>query len=76
MASDEGQSGQMKPGANAPRRANRRCPICGGATAMRYRPFCSARCAELDLAGWLKERYRVPGDLAADPTESEETEPS
>jgi endogenous inhibitor of DNA gyrase (YacG/DUF329 family) len=50
--------------------------MCGGTTVARYRPFCSARCADLDLAGWLNERYRVPSDPAADSKDVEETEPS
>jgi endogenous inhibitor of DNA gyrase (YacG/DUF329 family) len=36
------------------------CPICGSAPADRFRPFCSSRCADLDLGRWLKGRYRVP----------------
>jgi hypothetical protein len=46
-----------------------RCPICGGAAAARYRPFCSKRCAELDLGRWFDERYRVPSEEPADPGE-------
>ncbi len=30
----------------------------------RYRPFCSKRCADIDLGRWLGERYRVPGPPA------------
>ena len=36
------------------------CPICGKPEAGRYRPFCSARCQEVDLGRWLKGGYRVP----------------
>ena len=36
-----------------------RCPICGGRAEPRYRPFCSRRCADRDLARWFGERYRV-----------------
>lgn len=43
-----------------------RCPICGGAAAARYRPFCSKRCAQLDLGRWFDERYRVPSEEPAD----------
>ncbi|MGE3281856.1 MAG: DNA gyrase inhibitor YacG [Alphaproteobacteria bacterium] len=42
----------MTPGA-------RRCPICGKRSAPRYRPFCSGRCADIDLGRWLKGAYRV-----------------
>lgn len=36
------------------------CPICGQPQLQRYRPFCSARCMEVDLGRWLKENYRLP----------------
>lgn len=36
------------------------CPICGGTTDENRRPFCSKRCADLDLAKWLKGGYAVP----------------
>lgn len=39
-----------------------RCPVCGKPVVARYRPFCSARCAQIDLNRWLSEVYVVPGD--------------
>ncbi|HEV2366029.1 MAG TPA: DNA gyrase inhibitor YacG [Caulobacteraceae bacterium] len=36
-----------------------RCPICGKAQDRAYRPFCSARCANVDLQRWLAGRYRL-----------------
>ena len=33
------------------------CPICGKDTKPETRPFCSKRCADVDLARWLN-RYR------------------
>jgi len=57
------------------RKAGRRCPICGAPPAGRYRPFCSARCANIDLARWLNESYRVPGDTAEGPVEPETSDP-
>ena len=42
------------------RAATARCPICGSAAAERYRPFCSSRCADIDLSQWLKGRYYIP----------------
>jgi endogenous inhibitor of DNA gyrase (YacG/DUF329 family) len=44
------------------------CPVCGNAPAARFRPFCSARCADVDLGRWLTEQYRLP----ASPDEQEE----
>ena len=44
----------------------RPCPICGKAAADRYRPFCSKRCADIDLNRWLKGGYAIPGAPDAD----------
>jgi endogenous inhibitor of DNA gyrase (YacG/DUF329 family) len=38
-----------------------RCPICGKPGSERYRPFCSKRCADIDLARWLGGGYVIPG---------------
>lgn len=38
------------------------CPICGKETDSKARPFCSKRCADLDLARWLNGNYAVPSD--------------
>lgn len=48
------------------------CPICGKATAQQYRPFCSKRCADVDLHRWLGEGYAIP---AAEPPDLEEAAP-
>jgi endogenous inhibitor of DNA gyrase (YacG/DUF329 family) len=39
-----------------------RCPICGKPTVPEHKPFCSSRCARIDLGRWLGEVYRIPGD--------------
>lgn len=36
------------------------CPICGAPTAQDFRPFCSRRCADVDLARWLNGVYAIP----------------
>jgi endogenous inhibitor of DNA gyrase (YacG/DUF329 family) len=41
-------------------RAARPCPICGKPADAKHRPFCSARCATIDLGRWLKGDYRIP----------------
>ena len=43
---------------DAERRAT--CPICGKAVAAEFRPFCSRRCANVDLNRWLSGVYAVP----------------
>jgi endogenous inhibitor of DNA gyrase (YacG/DUF329 family) len=42
------------------------CPICGKAVVQDYRPFCSRRCADIDLGRWLTESYRIPADEGVD----------
>jgi len=37
-----------------------RCPICGKATEPAFKPFCSKRCADIDLNRWLSGVYGVP----------------
>lgn len=38
----------------------RACPICGKPALMRFKPFCSKRCADVDLNRWLKGAYAIP----------------
>ncbi len=47
------------------------CPICAKDSAPAYRPFCSRRCADVDLARWLNGSYAVPSD---DPEDAEAAE--
>lgn len=37
-----------------------RCPICEALPADSFRPFCSKRCADIDLSRWLSGSYSVP----------------
>ncbi len=43
------------------RKNERPCPICGKPRGERYDPFCSRRCADVDLHRWLKGGYVIPG---------------
>jgi hypothetical protein len=36
-----------------------RCPICKQPTEASFRPFCSKRCADVDLARWLGGTYAI-----------------
>jgi endogenous inhibitor of DNA gyrase (YacG/DUF329 family) len=38
------------------------CPICQRPTVADYRPFCSRRCADVDLGRWLTGGYAIPVD--------------
>ena len=42
------------------------CPICGKEAEAKYRPFCSRRCADVDLGRWLKGRYAIPAEEAGE----------
>ena len=40
--------------------ADATCPICSKPPTKDYRPFCSKRCADIDLGRWLNEDYSIP----------------
>lgn len=42
------------------------CPICKSKTDPSYRPFCSKRCADVDLGKWFTESYRIETDETPD----------
>ena len=44
-----------------PPEAKKACPICGRPRDAKYDPFCSRRCADVDLHRWLKGTYVIPG---------------
>jgi len=54
------------------RPAPRPCPICGKPPTPQYRPFCSARCAQIDLGRWLKGNYSIPTEEGPDEGDGEE----
>jgi uncharacterized protein len=48
------------------------CPICGKPAEQRFRPFCSRRCADVDLNRWLSGVYAAP--VSEDEEEDERRE--
>jgi endogenous inhibitor of DNA gyrase (YacG/DUF329 family) len=58
-----------------------RCPICGKPTDPAFKPFCSKRCADIDLNRWLSGVYAVPvkevddedGERPAEPDEGDKS---
>ena len=36
------------------------CAVCGKPQEARFKPFCSKRCADVDLGRWLKGSYAIP----------------
>lgn len=48
------------------------CPICRKPGDPAYRPFCSRRCADIDLGKWLSGAYALPSSAPVDPEEAED----
>jgi endogenous inhibitor of DNA gyrase (YacG/DUF329 family) len=49
-----------------------RCPVCGKPRKEAYRPFCSRRCADVDLQRWLAGIHRISGDEQTGEDETDE----
>lgn len=45
------------------------CPICDKDAEKKYRPFCSKRCADIDLGKWMTGAYAVPSQSEDDAEE-------
>ena len=59
----------------------RACPLCGKPSDAAFKPFCSKRCADIDLNRWLKGVYAVPAKEEEDedgqrPPQGEDDRPS
>jgi uncharacterized protein len=61
---------------NRPKNAAGPCAICGKPTHEAHRPFCSKRCADVDLQRWLSGRYAIPVVEDEDVSEDESGEGS
>ncbi len=50
----------------------RPCPICKKPSQVKFHPFCSNRCAQIDLGRWLSGTYALPvADDANQPDDRE-----
>ena len=54
----------------------RGCPVCGKDAVAEFRPFCSRRCADVDLNRWLSGVYAVPVTEDTDEDGTGEGKPS
>ena len=54
---------------NAATKAAPACAICGRPRVEKYTPFCSRRCADVDLYRWLNGKYAIPASPEADEDE-------
>ena len=73
--SDDSNNGSDKPVRDklaGVRVAAAKCVRCGHPVQPRHRPFCSQRCADIDLGSWFRGSYRVAGDQAPDGGEDPE----
>jgi len=52
-----------------------KCAICGRPVVLEFRPFCSARCKQVDLNRWFSESYRVPARVVDDEDEDAPARP-
>ena len=55
-----------------PFRRSRKCPVCNKPAVEEHKPFCSPRCADVDLNRWLGGAYAVPGEPVYSPDEDPE----
>jgi uncharacterized protein len=70
MTADDNKSPAKRPDLGERKRV---CPVCGKPRSKRYDPFCSRRCADVDLHRWLKGSYVIPGTNAKpEPSDEEE----
>ncbi len=49
-----------------------KCAICGKPQEAKFKPFCSKRCADVDLGRWLKGSYAIPARDPVDEGDGEE----
>lgn len=52
--------------------AEKKCPICGKPAVEKYKPFCSKRCADVDLNRWLTGSYVIPARDDEPPVENDD----
>ena len=45
-----------------------KCSICGKLANRKFRPFCSLRCAKVDLGYWFSGKYAAPVFVSEDDT--------
>jgi endogenous inhibitor of DNA gyrase (YacG/DUF329 family) len=53
-----------------------KCPVCKKQTEWEgnlFRPFCSERCKNIDLAAWASEEYRIASDRRTGDEEDEDS---
>jgi uncharacterized protein len=59
---------------NKPLASSGKCPICGKPVKEEFKPFCSKRCADVDLNRWLSGSYAIPAVEAAEDRDEDDQE--
>jgi endogenous inhibitor of DNA gyrase (YacG/DUF329 family) len=44
----------------------RSCAVCGKPQSPEFKPFCSRRCADVDLQRWFAGSYAIPAESSPD----------
>ncbi|MCL2474260.1 MAG: DNA gyrase inhibitor YacG [Alphaproteobacteria bacterium] len=52
------------------------CPVCKKPVSEQFKPFCSIRCANVDLGKWFSEHYVIPTDVSEDEENKQNTRQS
>lgn len=53
----------------SPSQTARRCAVCRKPEAAEFKPFCSRRCADVDLQRWFAGAYAIPAEASSDDAE-------
>jgi endogenous inhibitor of DNA gyrase (YacG/DUF329 family) len=48
--------------------SERKCAICGKPQEPKFKPFCSKRCADVDLNAWFSDKYAIKAEEEDDPS--------
>ncbi|MBN9555892.1 MAG: DNA gyrase inhibitor YacG [Alphaproteobacteria bacterium] len=60
---------------STPETALKPCPVCGKPGQARHAPFCSKRCADIDLGRWLKGGYAIAGETDTEARKPDTSDP-
>lgn len=55
--------------------SGRKCVVCGKPQDAKFKPFCSKRCADVDLNRWFSGGYAIAAEEEDAPDESDRREP-
>lgn len=62
--------------AGKPTCVSAKCPLCGKPRDEKHKPFCSKRCADIDLGRWLNGTYAIPATETDESTDGLDEAPS